>query len=206
VIGDEVPGIALRGISKEFPWPGARCGWLEIFNQDKHQIFRHYIQSITNAKMLEVCSTSLPQYAIPLVMGDPRYLEHLERRKKIFEKRANEAYEIFSRVKGIRIVRAHGAFYNAILFDNGVLNGGQTLPISDPNVKAFVEEKVKDVQPDKRFVYYLLGATGICVVPLTGFYSTRQGFRITLLETDDEKRKQTWETITESISRYLESA
>jgi len=206
VIGDEVPGIALRGISKEFPWPGARCGWLEIFNQDKHQIFRHYIQSITNAKMLEVCSTSLPQYAIPLVMGDPRYIGHLENRKKIFEKRANEAYEIFSKVKGIRIVRAHGAFYNAILFENGVLNGGQTLLISDPKVKAFVEEKVKDVQPDKRFVYYLLGATGICVVPLTGFYCTRQGFRITLLESDDRKRKQTWETITESISRYIESA
>ena len=26
VIG-ETPGIALRSISKEFPWPGARCGW-----------------------------------------------------------------------------------------------------------------------------------------------------------------------------------
>jgi alanine-synthesizing transaminase len=34
VIGD-VPGIALRSISKEFPWPGGRCGWAEI----------HYIMS-----------------------------------------------------------------------------------------------------------------------------------------------------------------
>jgi alanine-synthesizing transaminase len=33
VIGDKVCGMALRSISKEFPWPGARCGWLEVFNR-----------------------------------------------------------------------------------------------------------------------------------------------------------------------------
>ena len=30
VIG-EVPGIAMRSISKEYPWPGGRCGWIEVF-------------------------------------------------------------------------------------------------------------------------------------------------------------------------------
>ncbi len=28
----EVPGIAMRGVSKEMPWPGARCGWIEVYN------------------------------------------------------------------------------------------------------------------------------------------------------------------------------
>ena len=32
VIGD-VPAISLKGISKEFPWPGARCGWAEYYNR-----------------------------------------------------------------------------------------------------------------------------------------------------------------------------
>ncbi len=32
---DGVPGLAMRGISKEFPWPGARCGWVEFYNTDK---------------------------------------------------------------------------------------------------------------------------------------------------------------------------
>ncbi|HLR32070.1 MAG TPA: aminotransferase class I/II-fold pyridoxal phosphate-dependent enzyme, partial [Fodinibius sp.] len=32
---EDVPGIALRGISKEYPWPGARCGWMEVYNQQQ---------------------------------------------------------------------------------------------------------------------------------------------------------------------------
>jgi len=205
VIGS-VPGIALRGISKEFPWPGSRCGWIEVFNQDKFPVFKRYIKSLINAKMLEVCSTSLPQYAIPRIIGDPRYLEHLEKRKKMFERRANEAWEYFTPVEGIYVTKPQGAFYMVILFNDNVLNKHQTLPIAEPAIKQYVEDKVKNVQPDKRFVYYLLGATGICVVPLTGFCCSKQGFRVTLLETDDEKRRWIWQRITDSIRTYLHSA
>jgi len=205
VIGD-VPGMALRGISKEYPWPGSRCGWIEVFNQNKFGEFKKYIKSIINAKMLEVCSTSLPQYSIPLVMGDGRYPGHLKRRSAMFEARATEAWQIFSNVPGISVIKPRGAFYMSVLFDDGVLNDRQTLPIADAQVKAFVEAKVHGVEVDKRFVYYLLAATGICVVPLTGFCCRRKGFRITLLETDDEKRNWTWRTITENIKAYLHSA
>ena len=203
---DSVPGLALRGISKEYPWPGGRCGWIEVFNQDKFPQFKKYIRSIISAKMLEVCSTSLPQYSIPKVIGDPRYLEHLEMRKRMFEVRANEAYDRLSQVKGVTVTRPKGAFYFPVLFDEGVLNANQTLPIEDPKVRAYVEDKVQNVQVDKRFVYYLLGSKGICVVPLTGFCCDKKGFRVTLLETDDEKRKWVWETLAESIEAYIGSA
>ena len=93
----------------------------------------------------------------------------------------------------------------AILFKDNILNNDQTLEIKDPKVRAYIEDKVKDVEVDKRFVYYLLGATGICVVPLTGFCCDRKGFRITVLETNDEKRKWTWETIADSINTYIKS-
>ena len=205
VIGD-VPGIALRGISKEYPWPGSRCGWIEIFNQDKHEEFGQFITSLINAKMLEVCSTSLPQYSIPLVMGDPQYIPHLERRKKLFEQRSNEAWEIIDTIDGVTVNKPHGAFYMTVLFDDDVLNDKQTLEISDAKVREFIESKVKDIQVDKRFVYYLLGATGICVVPLTGFCCNKKGFRFTLLECDDDKRKWTWQTIAQSIRDFLRSA
>ncbi|MDZ7724045.1 MAG: pyridoxal phosphate-dependent aminotransferase [candidate division KSB1 bacterium] len=204
VIGD-VPGLALRGISKELPWPGGRCGWIEVFNQNNYPVFQRYIKSVVNAKMLEVCSTSLPQRAIPLIIGDPRYEGHLERRKKMFERRANEAYDVFSKVDGITVNRTKGAFYMAVLFDDGVLNNKQTLPIENEAIQQRVEEQVETVAPDKRFVYYLLGATGICVVPLTGFCCSKQGFRLTLLETDDEKRSWIMRTIAESIQTYLAS-
>lgn len=205
VIG-EVPGMALRGISKEYPWPGSRCGWIEVFNKDKWPSFDKYVQSLINSKMLEVCSTSLPQYSIPLVMGDERYIEHLTRRRKLFENRANEAWEIFSKVDGVIVNKPQGAFYMAVLFEDGVLNGEQTLDVENPRAKAYIEDKVRGVEVDKRFVYYLLAATGICVVPLTGFCCDKKGFRVTLLETDDEKRKWTWKTITENIRKYLASA
>jgi len=204
VIGD-VPGIALRGISKEYPWPGSRCGWIEVFNADKHPVFREYVQSVISAKRLEVCSTSLPQYSIPLVIGDPRYIEHLNRRKKLFEGRVNEAWEVLSKVKGVHVNKPQGAFYMTVLFENGVLNDRQTLPIKDSALRQYIEQMVTKVKPDKRFVYYLLAATGICVVPLTGFCCEKPGFRVTLLETDDVKRKWTWDTIAQSIKTYLES-
>ncbi|MCK5000471.1 MAG: pyridoxal phosphate-dependent aminotransferase [Anaerohalosphaera sp.] len=205
VIGD-VPGMALRGISKEYPWPGSRCGWLEVFNQDKHPDFAKYIKSLINAKMLEVCSTSLPQYSIPKVMGDPRYLTHLEERKAMFQGRANEAYGAFAQIDGITVSRPQGAFYMSVLFNDGVLNDKQSLPIEDENVRGYIEGLVGDVEVDKRFVYYLLGAMGICVVPMTGFCCQRKGFRVTLLESDDEKRANTWQTITNAIKTYLASA
>lgn len=205
VIG-EVPGISMKGISKEYPWPGGRCGWMEVYNQDNHPRFSRYVKSIRDAKMLEVCSTSLPQYSIPRVMGDPRYQEHLETRAKMFEKRAIEAHEILSATPGISVIPAKGAFYMTVLFDDDVLTSDQKLTIEDSEVKKFTEDIVDGVEVDKRFVYYLLSARGICVVPLTGFCCDRKGFRITLLETDDEKRRNTWTTISNSIKEYIESA
>lgn len=205
VIG-EVPGIALRGISKEYPWPGARCGWIEIFNQDHFPDFKRYIKSIINAKMLEVCSTSLPQLSIPPVIGDPRYIPHLDSRKKIFSDRADEAYAVFSRLQGVHVVKPQGAFYMTVLFDDGVLNPNQHLPLPNAEVERFIQDKVRQVAVDKRFVYYLLGATGICVVPLTGFCCNKTGFRVTLLECDDARRKWTWDTIARAIHDYLRSA
>ncbi|HEO71451.1 MAG TPA: aminotransferase, partial [Candidatus Hydrogenedentes bacterium] len=68
-----------------------------------------------------------------------------------------------------------------------------------------IEQLVQGVGADKRFVYYLMGATGIVVVPLTGFYSDHEGFRVTLLEHDDAKRAWIFSTLRESIDAYVAS-
>lgn len=215
IIGD-VPGIAMKGISKEFPWPGSRCGWIEIYNKDKDEVFAKYVKSIMNAKMLEVCSTTLPQSVIPTVMSDPRYESHLEERRKFYKKRAGMAFDILKKVPGIISPKAAGAFYVSTVFSaeggsskggkNGVLNDKQTLKIKNEKVRKFVEEKTANgISPDKRFVYYLMGATGICVVPLSGFNCNLQGFRATLLESDDAKFQWIFETLAEKIREYLKS-
>jgi aspartate/methionine/tyrosine aminotransferase len=59
---------------------------------------------------------------------------------------------------------------------------------------------------DKRFVYHLLAATGICVVPLTGFNCGLKGFRTTLLESDEKKFAWIFTTLREKMSEYLKSA
>jgi aspartate/methionine/tyrosine aminotransferase len=203
-IGD-VPALAMRGISKEYPWPGSRCGWLEVLNKDKDENFATYVNSLLAAKRLEVSSTTMPQMSIPRVMGDPRYLGHLTKREALFDGRAIEAMKTFEGCDAVITNKPGGAFYFTVMFKDGVLNQQQTLPIDNPKIKARIEELVKNVAPDKRFVYYLMGATGIVVVPLTGFQCEHDGFRMTLLETDDEKRAWILKTLRESIDTYLSS-
>lgn len=200
---DEVPGIAMQGISKEYPWPGARCGWIEVFNRSQYPAFDRYIQTLLNAKMLEVSSTNLPQLSIPRVMGDERYPRHLQRRRAMFKERADQACDIFSGVDGIKVIKPQGAFYMTVRFEEDTLTDKQTLPIHNPRLKSLVLNQVKHLSLDKRFVYYLLASTGVCVVPLTGFATEKHGFRLTLLETNDEKRLRTFESIKSAIQEYL---
>ncbi len=201
----KVPGIAMRGLSKEIPWPGARCGWLEIFNKGRDFVFARYVDSILAAKRLEVSSTTLPQLAIPRIMGDPRYEEHLEERRLEYGRRADELMEEFDGCEHVLVNKPRGALYYTVKFADGLLNGGQSLELDEATAPV-VERLVSGVKPDKRFVYHLMGATGIVVVPLSGFQSDHHGFRATLLEPDPETRRETFRTLRRAIDEYVASA
>ncbi|WP_446011491.1 pyridoxal phosphate-dependent aminotransferase [Candidatus Electrothrix sp.] len=208
LIGDKVPAVCMRGVSKEMPWPGGRCGWIEVYNGHQDPMFEKYINSILNAKMMEVCSTTLPQVVLPQVMKHPEYQTYLDERVQRYEKYSNIAYEILKEVDGIMVNRTNGAFYMSVAFVEDVLNDQQALPIENEQVRSTVEKIVSgpDVSLDKRFVYYLLGSSGVCVVPLSSFATSMQGFRITLLERDEEVFTQIFQTIAGAIKEYLASA
>ncbi len=208
VIGKRVPAICMRGVSKEMPWPGGRCGWMEVYNGHHDCMFEKYVSSILNAKMMEVCSTTLPQLILPKVTTHPEYRNYLEERICRYEKYSNIAYDILKKVKGVLVNRTNGAFYMSVVFEHGLLNQKQSLPIVKEEVRATIEKMVKGpkVEPDKRFVYYLLGSTGICVVPLSSFATTLQGFRITLLERDEATFTRIFQTIAAAIQQYIASA
>jgi len=156
--------------------------------------------------MAEVCSTTLPQIALPLIMGNKNYEKHIEDRKRHYEKLANIAYNIFKNVPYTVVNRTDGAFYVSVVFNESVLNNKQTLPIKNKNIEEFVKGILDDnCEHDKRFVYYLLASTGICVIPLTAFFTPLQGFRMTLLEPDVDKFKNTVRTIANKIVEYVES-
>jgi aspartate/methionine/tyrosine aminotransferase len=201
-IGD-VPGIAMKGISKELPWPGSRCGWVEYYNKEKDPEFLAFCNALDNAKMVEVCSTTLPQLAIPHILGDSRYEAHRTNLNDRIGKRSALINKILGEVPELTFNPTYGAFYNSMIFKNGVLNDRQTLPIENPQIRAKVEEWSRDVSLDYRFVYYLLGATGICVVPISSFCSELQGFRITLLEEDEKELTNIFTAIRDSIKMYV---
>lgn len=201
----DVPAIVMRGVSKELPWPGARCGWIEVLNRSRNANFAEYVDSLIAAKRLEVCSTSGPQLAVPRIFSDPRYPAHLAERARVYAQRADDVYRILNAVPGIKVNRAQGAFYMTVVFEEGVLNTKQCLPIADAKLRQIVEHQAEGVALDYRFVYYLLASTGICVVPLTGFCSPHHGFRFTLLEADDRKREWTFKTLAGALSEYLQS-
>lgn len=201
----DVPAIVMRGISKELPWPGSRCGWIEVLNRSVDDNFAAYVDSLVAAKRLEVCSTSGPQLAVPRIFADPRYPAHLAERAGVYAARAQQAYDILSAVPGVTITKAQGAFYMTALIDRALINGSNTLPIADPRLRELVEKQAENAAPDARFVYYLLASTGICVVPLSGFCSPHPGFRFTLLETDDAKREWTLRTLAASLTEYIAS-
>jgi len=205
VIGDKVCGFALRSISKEFPWPGARCGWLEIFNRKNDPVFERYIKSLLDAKMLEVCSTTLPQLSIPRVYSHPQFLRHLKERNAKFKDRAHRATMAFDGIHGVKVIEPKGAFYLTVLFDEGALKENMTLKIENESVKKFVEPLLAKAALDRRFVLHLLAAKGICVVPLSSFCCNRNGFRVTLLEEDPKKFEWIYRTLADSIREYLGS-
>ncbi len=204
ILGD-VPGIAMKGLSKEVPWPGSRCGWIEVYNKDLDPVFARYVKTLDDAKMLEVCSTTLPQKVLPQIFSDKRYRPHLEEMCRQYSEKADIMYNSLSKVPGIIVSKPNGAFYASIVFEEGVLNGKQTLLVKNEQVKKAVEKLTEGVPLDKRFVYYLMAATGICVVPLSGMNSTLNGFRITLLEPDEKKFKIMIKTLGEKIDEYIRS-
>ncbi len=211
---EDVPGISMKGISKELPWPGARCGWMEYYNRDKDQDFNRFCQALDNAKMIEVCSTKLPQLAIPKIFGDSRFKPYRETTNQRIGRRSKIIADILHTVPQLTFNETFGAFYNTIIFREGTLRPTQSIKIDNPKAKTLVESWVntsdgtplENIQLDKRFVYYLLGSKGVCVVPISSFCSELQGFRVTLLEEEEEVLIKTFTAIRDGIVEYLASA
>ncbi len=206
VIGNH-PAISLKGISKEFPWPGARCGWMEFYNREASQEFSKLCQTLENAKMIEACSTILPRLAIPRILSHPEFPAYREQANAQIGERSDWMREILGKIEGIKFNPTQGAFYNTVVFDEQLLTSRQSLPIDDERLQKLVDSWLDepDMPLDKRFVYYLLASERICVVPISSFCSDLRGFRVTLLEENEAVFKDTFSRLGAAITRYLHS-
>ncbi len=201
---DGVAGISMQGISKDLPWPGARCGWLEFYNRAKHPEFDAFVDTLESFKRMEVCSTTLPQKVIPELFSDPRFKTYQNERNLFLQRRSREFFDSVKGIPGLRFKPSSGAFYASPVFAPGVLNDEQFLPL-DPKILEIIKPALKGASPDKRMVLYVLASTGICLVPLSSFHTSHQGFRITLLEPNDQDFYKICATLRKAITRYLKS-
>lgn len=205
VIGD-VPGIAMKGLSKEIPWPGSRCGWMEFYNRKSDVEFDRLCATLEDAKMIEVCSTTLPQLALPLILGSDKFPAYRADLNEKIGRRSKIITSILADLPQLTFNETYGAFYNTIVFKADVLNKEQSLDVKDPKAKELLDTWLTDdMDNDKRFVYYLLAAKGVCVVPLSSFHSDVEGFRVTLLEEDEELLAETFGKIKEAVQEYCNS-
>ena len=205
LIGDDVPAIVLKGISKEMPWPGSRCGWMEVYNQKDRHMFQTYVKSILNAKMLEVCSTTLPQTVIPRIFSHPEWKNWGETRNKFFERRSRMIGEIFADCPGVIVNPPNGAFYISVVFDEE-LTDEMSMRIEPATTREYIDELCPPgSSPDKRFVYQLLATRNVCTVPLSGFVTELQGFRCTLLEQNDIRFDFIYTSVADAIKEFLSS-
>ena len=201
IIGD-IPWISMKWISKELPWPWARCGWIEVYNQDKDENFRNYINSIFWSKMLEVCSTTLPQYILPQIYEHPNFKPYLEERIEKYKSRAELANKILWDIDSIIFIKPKGAFYLSVVFKLDKMKLDFTLEVENKDISNYLKSLIsKDIRFDRKFCYSLLSETWICLVPLSWFNSIYDWFRMTLLEEDIEKFKFILSTIKDFIKK-----
>lgn len=202
-----VPLIVMRGMSKDIPWPGGRCGWLEFHNIDLDKEFRMFFESLKKPLLLEVCAAALPQAAAPLIYENPQYAQWLKKYTAELEQISNDIADILGKIPGMKVRPIQGAFYMMALFENGLLNKRQHLPIKNKRSAGIIRPAVAQAKfpLDKRFAYYLLASTGICVVPASDFSSPFPGFRITTLDRNAAHRRNTYRVLTRAIRDYFAS-
>jgi alanine-synthesizing transaminase len=207
LVGD-VPAISMKGVSKEIPWPGSRCGWIEVYNADKDENFRGYIHTIVVSKMLEVCSTTLPQVVFPTIVTHPEFPAFLQSRLDKYKARLDTAIEVFKGCDVLSLVIPDGVFYLTITINSDRFPNTKKLASRNDDVRMYLDMLLEknDLRTDKQFAYELLGAEGVCVVPLSGFESPYDGFRMTLLEEDAELFAETCRRIRRGAEGFFQPA
>lgn len=201
IIGD-VPWISMKWISKELPWPGWRCWRIEVYNADKNENFAKYINSVLSSKMLEVCSTTLPQYVIPEIYERQEFKLSLENRIEKYRSNALLASKYLWDLDNVVFIMPKWAFYMSIKFELHNMKLDYIPEIKSKALRNLLLEKTDWVRFDKKFCYYMMAENWICTVPLSWFNSDYDGFRMTLLENDTKKYEKILKNIREFIIKY----
>jgi len=131
--------ITFNGLSKSYLGPGFRIGWGIVSGPPSRM--RDYVEAINKILRARLCANHPIQHAIAAALGENQ--EHLNDVIPRLIRRRDITTERLNAIPGISCVKAQGAFY------------------------AF--PRLDIVESDEEFVKELIRATGVVVVPGTGF-------------------------------------
>ena len=174
-INPDASVITFGGLSKNYMVPGFRIGWGIVSGQKS--ILDDYIEAINKMLRARLSANHPEQYGIPPALeGDQ---SHLTIALEKLTRRRNMTFDMLNAVAGISCVKPEGSFYAFPKID---ING-----------------------EDSHFVFELIKATGVVVVPGSGFGQKpgSKHFRVVFLPQDDVLEKA-YKNIGEFFEQYKE--
>lgn len=170
--------VTFNGLSKSHCICGFRCAWM-IFSGRKDWA-QDYMEGIYQLAAMRLCSTTLPQLAIPAALKDTESTRAMMRPGgRLYEQSVATMREL-EKIEGLTCVKNQAAFY--------------VFPRLD--IKRF------NISSDKQFAMDLLHKKHILIVPGSGFdWTTPDHFRIVMLP-DAERMAQAIRDIGDFLKDY----
>ncbi len=151
------PIITFNGISKNYLGPGLRIGWGIVSGDGA--VLTDYLEAINKILRARLCANHPIQYCVkPALEGDQSHIDDMINR---LQKRRDISVNMLNDIDGITCVKPGGAFY---AFPKLEIDGS-----------------------DDTFVKKLIEATGVVVVPGSGFGQVQgtKHFRLVFLPPED---------------------
>lgn len=170
--------VTFNGLSKSHCICGFRCAWM-VFSGRKDWA-QDYMEGIFQLAAMRLCSTTLPQLAIPAALKDTESTRAMMLPGgRLYEQSAATMREL-AKIDGISCVKNNAAFY--------------VFPKLD--IKKF------NISSDKQFAFDLLHKKHILIVPGSGFdWTTPDHFRIVMLP-EPERMAQAIRDIGDFLKDY----
>ena len=169
-LADDVLFISFNGLSKNYRACGYRAGWMVVSGEKRHA--RDYVEGLNMLASLRLCANTPGQLAIQTALGGYQSIKDLVAPGGRLCKQRDLAYELFSQIPGLSVVKPKAALY--------------MFPRLDPKVYAITD--------DQQFAYELLAEQKVLIVQGTGFnWVAHDHFRVVFLPNVDD--------LTEAIGR-----
>ncbi len=157
-LAPDIPVITMNGLSKSHCLCGFRVGWMVLSGPKSWG--EEYRKNLVKLTSLRLCSNALGQLVVPAALADTEYPDAMVREGgRLFEQR-RATMDVLRSIPTISCVPNSAAFY----------------------VFPKLDVKAHNITDDRVFAHDLLHATGILVVPGSGFEcDSHDHFRIVML-------------------------